>query len=104
MTDTETPQDHESVSDSPEPSKPFIRVSFAGELSANITLEMDKVSAAMLWAAAAMLHQYANDVWEQNRMERMQEDLLAQQAAQRSGLVPVRGMLQDHREARRTRN
>lgn len=76
--------------------KPYIRVEFDGELSANITLEMDKVSAAMLWAAGAMITQYAVDTWTENRLRQEIENQMREQAAARpSGLVPVRGTL-DH--------
>lgn len=81
--------------------KPFIHAEFNGELSAEINISMDRVSPMMLWGAAKMLEKYATDLWDQNRMHQMMEQQAEQITEQRSGIVPVSAMPQDHRRGRR---
>jgi len=55
----------------PEPSKPFIHCEFNGELSAEMRVDIQKCSPIMLWGAARLLEQMAEDQWMSNQLAQM---------------------------------
>lgn len=55
------------------PDNPYIHCEFDGEMSAKISVNMNKVTPLMLWGAARLLEQYANNLWMQGQMQQAQE-------------------------------
>lgn len=55
---------------------PFIHCDFDGDMSAKISVNMNKVTPLMLWGAARLLEQYANNLWMQGQMQQAQEMMI----------------------------
>lgn len=57
--------------------KPTITIVFEGEHSSRVNMTVDNANTIQLWGAAAMIKQYADDLWLEGKIRQAQDQAAA---------------------------